>query len=209
MSWEIITKTQASEFIRIPESKLDDIWYDITIGLIESHTGWEDLDAEIGPVTSTFSGDGSSYIPLKTPLKSVDSIRTVGVLLPTAYYTVAWDGVYMNTYRPLNVVIQQSVYYDTYSQYGTIFPVGQNNISVTYTHGGYLNLPKNLRNSLKAAALMILREFTVYPRNEGSDQIMKVYKAGLHTDEALKKAGTHGKILGILEDFMPPRNRFA
>lgn len=208
MAWEIISKTQASEYARYPANNINDLWYDIVVGLVESHTGWESLNAVADPRTDTFSGLGSSFLPLAIPLVSVSSLKVLGVELPASYYKVRWDGIELSTYRPQQVIVQ-APYFDIFTQYGSIFPFGTNNIEATFTYGGYENLPRNLQTSLQGVMLMIIKEFTVMPRNEGSDQIMKAYKSGLHTDEALKKAGMHGKISGILADFMPMRARWA
>jgi hypothetical protein len=209
MSWSIVTKTQASEFARIPVANMNDIWYDIAISAVERHTGFQSLETQVdAPITHTFSGTGASFIELYKPLVNVTSLRVLNVELPTTFYTVRWDGIELNTYRPYPVIMS-TVYFDYFTNNGFIFPVGTNNVQATFTYGGFMNLPSSLQGTIKMAMLLILKELTVPPRNEGSDQIMKSYGANRNTSEVLMIGGVHGKIQAILQSVTPLRVKWA
>src|SRR6478609_5940525 len=105
MAWQIISKEDTSKYIRLPVVQLEDLWYEMSLGLIEQYTGWEGLEEDAETITETLDGTGMSYLPTRTPLASLSSLSIFGVTMPTSYYDVRWDGLYLKTYRPVQSII--------------------------------------------------------------------------------------------------------
>lgn len=192
--WKIITKEEASEFARVSINSIDDIIYDTTLGLIEVHTGWRNLDDPINTIKYAH-GIGSPILLLDAPINSITYIKIDGVTIDSSLYYADWNKVYMkNNSDRLSL---------------NVFPVGIGNIEVSYEQGGSETLPESYRQSLIATTLLCVKEMIAIPRNEGSDQVLKKYRPDrtMMPEETLKNYGVHGKIMGIIRANLPSRIR--
>lgn len=204
MSWNIVTKQQASDFVRVPLSKMEDIWYDMAIGLIEDHTGWT-LTAT-SAITERVAGNGTDILMVsKYPISSVTSVTVEGVSLNSSYYGVYWDSIQLYSYRGEDITLYTGLYSINW------FPYGVGNITVVYNAGGYSSLPNNYLQAVRACILMVCKEFSTNFRGEGSDQMYKKYRPDRtqNPEEVLLNYGQHGKINGILAKFLPQRRNWA
>lgn len=207
--WEIISKEEVSQFIRVPVLEISDLWYDLVISLIEDYTGWYSLDyAE--DIIEDIDGDGSAFLRTQIPINSVSTILLNGVGVPSSYYSTKWHGVTLKTYISDTSIIDHEMFYNMY-EFGFYFPIGLSNINVSYNAGGISSLPARYRNKIRTALLLCIKELSIIPRNEGSDQMMREYVPRKQTNrgEVLKRFGVHGKIMGIIESILPPKSRFA
>lgn len=190
-----------SQYIRMPTSQIDDIWYTWCMALIQKHTGWYSLDEAKTLTDQYLDGDGSAYLRTRRPLNSISSLLVNGTSLSDAHYLARWDGVYLRTFYQ-----SESFIYSDY-RYTGFFPEGIGNIKITYNAGGTDNLPEEYLGALQASLVLIVKEFSTLPRQEGSDQIMKRYNPNrtAEPEEALRTFGIHGKIQGILNSTLPKR----
>lgn len=203
-TWDILTKEQVSSFIRVPEDRMVDDWYDMAIGHIESHTGWY-LDPVLN-ITEIISGAGADYIvPDYVPISSVTSIQVNGITVPPTYYVVSWDMIQLKSHRPDDVTAAQMLY--------TIndFTLGSKNINISYSSSGYNGLPRKYKEPVKLCIYFICKEISVNFRGEGSDQIMRKYRPDrtMNPEEVLMGYGQHGKIMGILNTLLPQHKRYS
>ena len=203
MSWEIVTKTDTAKFCRVATTELLDSWYDISLGLIERHTGWYSLSVE-EDVVEYVNGPGNAILVPKFPINSVSSIYISGVILPSTYYYTAWNQIEIRTYR-IDEVYDLTVQLERITNWGEAFPFGIRNINLTYNVGGVESLPSKYLYSLKSTLLMVIKEFSTVPRNEGSDSMLKKYRPDrtMLPEEVLTSYGVHGKIKGILKAMLP------
>lgn len=203
MSWEIITQTQAANFSRVQESQLDNVWYDIAIGAIESHTGWESL-AQTQTIAEYLDGTGSNILKTRLPLNSVSLVQVVGTTVPSSYYYAGWYGIEMRSYVPGDT-FQTYMLLERLLAYENIFPMGLKNVYVEYNYGGISSLPNKYIAAIKSCLLQIIKEISTVPRTEGSDSMLKKYRPDrtLMPEEVLREYGVHGKIHGILAASLP------
>lgn len=203
-SWVIVSKQEASQFIRVALSEVQDIWYDMAVGLIEEHTGWT-LTAE-SSITERVDGLGTDYFELKKyPIASVTSVTLQGSAVNSNYYNVEWDKVRLYSYRGEDLTLYTGLYSLDY------FPYGSGNLTVVYNAGGYASLPNRYLQAVKACILMVCKEFSTNFRGEGSDQMYRKYRPDRtqNPEEVLMSYGQHGKITGILKAFLPRKRQYA
>ena len=209
MSWEIITKEDAANFARITTAQLQDIWYDVALAAIENYTGWQSL-TEAADISEYIDGPGSSILVPRLPINTVSLLQIYGSSVPTSYYYVTWNGVEMRTYRP-GETYETTVYFERVTSFGDVFPFGIRNIYITYNYGGIGSLPNEYLGLVKDSLLQVIKEFSVVPRSEGSDTMLKKYRPDrtLQPEEILSNYGIHGKIKGILQATLPRRKTFG
>lgn len=203
MSWEIVTQTEAANFARVQENQLDNVWYDIALGMIEAHTGWESL-TQATNVSEYLDGNGSSILKTRLPLNSVSLVQVVGTTVPSTYYNVAWYGLEMRSYVPGDT-FQTYMLLERLLAYENIFPIGIKNVYAVYNYGGTASLPSKYYNATKSALLQIIKELSTVPRTEGSDSMLKKYRPDrtMQPEEVLRSYGVHGKVYGILLATLP------
>lgn len=204
MAWEIVSKESVASFIRVPEDRMMDVWYDMSIGLIEDHTGWY-LDAQTN-ITELTSGNGSNFlVPDVVPIASVSSIRIEGSLVPPTHYVTSWDMIQLKSYRS-DDILQSDMLYSIGE-----FNLGTRNIEIVYNSAGYNGLPRKYKEALKSCIFFICKEFSVNFRGEGSDQMMRKYRPDrtMNPEEVLMSYGQHGKIKGILNTILPLHKRYS
>lgn len=204
MAWEIVSDTDVANYVRFPVNNLRDAWYDQAIGIIEGFTGWS--LTEENNITEVLDGTGTSDLkPEKIPISSVTSINISGINIPTSYYYVTWSGIKLKSHRDFSVQLSSGLYEII------DFPYGVANITIEYSCGGFNILPRKYQEAIKAATFMIIKEYTVIPRSEGSDQVMRTYRPDrtMLPEEVLMNYGTHGKIRGILNAMLPQERLFA
>lgn len=190
--WTIVTKEQSAEYARVNTLSIDDAWYDIMIGAIETYTGWHYLESPTDRI-DRFHGTGTPYLLCKTPINSVSSIIVSGSSLSSSEYSAEWNKIYLINDGTVS----------------NIFKNGIKNVIVSYNVGGTNSLPSNYIESLRSTLLMCLKEFIAIPRNEGSDQTLRKYRPDrtMMPEEVLKSYGIHGKIQGIMKANLPSRIR--
>lgn len=203
MSWEIVTQTETADFARVSVTQLQDIWYDMAVGMVEQYTGWSSLSTPEN-AQEYVNGSGSSLLRIKSPVNTVSVLEIHGVSVPASLYYVNWYGIEMRSYVP------DSILYITYSMersfaLDNVFPFGIKNVYVEYNYGGISSLPDKYKNALKWALLQIIKEMSTVPRTEGSDSMLRKYRPDrtLLPEEVLRMYGIHGKILGILGATLP------
>lgn len=204
MAWEIVSSSIVKDFIRVPQSDMQDIWYDMAVGLIEEHTGWN-LTATLG-ITEKTDGNGTDFLAVQNaPIASVASVKVEGDTIPSGYYHVRWDSIRLLSYRGEDVSLYNGLYSITH------FPFGVGNIEIVYDGGGATALPNKYLQSVKSCILMVCKEFSTNFRGEGSDQMYRKYRPDRtqNPEEVLLNYGQHGKITGILKAFLPTRKNFA
>lgn len=203
MAWTIVTEEETASYCRVVASFLRPEWYTLALGAIENYTGWYSLD-EAETVQDYFDGSGSSHLRPLFPINSVTSIQVHGITVPAAYYYVKWNAIQMRSYRP-DQSYATTLLLDRETAYGTVFPYGMKNIYVDFNVGGTASLPAKYLNNLRLCLLMIIKEFTVMPRGEGSDYKMNKWRPDrtLNPEEVLTSYGVHGKINGIIRAFLP------
>lgn len=209
MSWELADKEEVAEYCRTTQQFLRDEWYDSALGMVEDHTGWYSLTTPID-VDEYVSGNGSAILVPKTPINSVTSVYVQGTLLPAVYYYVAWNGIEIVTYRP-GEVYDVTVQLGYRLNWGEVFPDGLRNIRLVYNVGGMTSLPTEYQYKFKLAMLMIIKELSTVPRNEGSDTMLNKYRPDrtMLPEEVLTSYGMHGKINGILNSVLPKQRLYA
>jgi hypothetical protein len=202
MAFEIISKEDVAKMIRLPIAKIEDTWYDQTLGLIEQYTGLFSL-SEAQDIDDVLDGDGGYYLSLQRPLNSVSSVWMDGYTIPANYYLARWDGLYLKTYYTVNLP------YESNLRYANEFTPGIGNIQISYNAGGVVNLPSKYYKSLQATIVLCLQAWATMPREEGSDQLMRnfrpVNQEYQRKDEALSERGVHGKIRDIIRTTLPKR----
>lgn len=203
-TWDIISVDQASKFIRIPQSEIQDFWYDVSIGLIEQHTGWT-LDI-VDNIDEKIDGTDSTHIEVtQFPISSVSQVKVMGDIIPSSYYAVKWNMIQLLSYRGEDV----SIYNGLYSI--DVFPYGVGNVQVIYDCGGVNSLPNKYKQAVTMCLLMLCKEISTNFRGEGSDQILRKFRPDRtqNPEEVLINYGQHGKMEGILKALLPKRKHFA
>lgn len=203
MAFEIVDKSIVSDMIRMPASKIRDEYYDMAIGQIQLHTGWRYLNYNVDLVQIK-DGDDSFYLQLQKPVNTVSYVKINNTPVPSAYYVVRWDGIYMKT-EPQSV----DLIYETSLYSPNCFSLGIGNIEVSYNCGGIANLPYEYQEAIKLAIILIIQTLSTLPREEGSDQILRNYKPQNQEyerkDESQSGVGIHGKIRDIIFKTLPRR----
>jgi len=190
--WKIVSKDEVSNFARISAGSIEDMFYDTTLGVVETFTGWSNLEAPIN-IIHTAHGHGSPILLAHAPINSVASITVNGAVISPSLYYVSWDKIYMKNSEE-NPRLQ-------------VFKRGFANIELAYNIGGIASIPENYQQSLKATLLLCIKEMVAIPRNEGSDQVLRKYRPDrtMMPEEVLKSYGVHGKIMGIIQANLPRR----
>lgn len=191
--WNIISKSDLAEFARISAGSIDDIWYDATLGIIETFTGWSHLEEPVNKIYTTH-GHNSPILVSLSPINTVNSITVNSKVISPSLYFVSWDKIYMkNDDENRNMV----------------FVRGFGNITVDFNIGGTSAIPDHFQQALKGTLLLCLKEMVAIPRNEGSDQVLRKYRPDrtMMPEEVLKSYGVHGKIMGIVQANLPRRIR--
>lgn len=205
MSWIIITQAEAADFARVTEAQLQDDWYNIALGMIEQHTGWRSLETAVN-AQEYVDGTGTYIIKPSPPINSVSLVQIHGETVPSAYYYVNWYGIEMRTYIPGDSY-QLTLLLDRKTGFNNIFPFGIKNVYLEYNYGGTASFPSRYLDSIKWAALQIVKEISTVPKTEGSDSMLKKYRPDrtMLPEEVLRMYGVHGKILGILAATLPSK----
>lgn len=204
MAWEIVTKNDAKEFIRVPTLDIQDLWYDMALGLIEDHTGWT-LEAQSG-ITERANGSGTDILETEIfPIQSVSSIVIESNGLSSGFYTTRWNWIQLLSYRGEDITDYGGLYSITE------FPFGIGNVTITYNAGGYDSLPNKYKRATQLTMLMLIKEISTNFRGEGSDQMYKKYRPDRtqNPEEVLLNYGQHGKMQGILKANLPIRRLYA
>lgn len=202
--WDIVSLRDVSKFVRIPQSDIEEIWYEIAQGFIEEHTGWS-LNENLA-VTEKIDGTGAIHVePSYVPLSSVTELKLQGSVVPSTHYQVNWDSIRLLSYRGDDITIYDNIY--SIAE----FTFGVGNVEVTYNCGGYDSLPSKYQYAVRACFLYIIKELSVFYRGEGSDQMLRTYRPDRtqNPEEVLINYGSHGKIYGILSKFLPEKKLYA
>lgn len=203
-AWDIVSKADVSKFVRVPLTEMQDIWYEMAVGLIEEFTGWT-LTAQ-SAITERVDGNGTDFIMVnRFPISAVTSLTLEGSSISSTYYGVTWDSIKLYSYRGEDITIYTGLYAINY------FPYGSGNITVVYNAGGYASLPNKYYQSVRSCLFMIIKEFSTNFRGEGSDQMYKKYRPDRtqNPEEVLLNYGQHGKIMGIIKAFLPQKRHYA
>lgn len=204
MSWEIVTKNDAKQFIRVPTIEIQDLWYDLAVGLIEEHTGWT-LTAQSG-ITERVNGTGADYLETeKFPISAVTSIVVEASSLSSSFFAVRWNMIQLLSYRGEDITDYGGLY--SINE----FPFGIGNVTVVYNAGGHTSLPNKYLRATQMTILMLIKEISTNFRGEGSDQRYKTYRPDRtqNPEEVLLNYGQHGKMQGILKANLPIKRMYA
>lgn len=204
MSWEIVTKADTKNFIRVPLDEIQDLWYDLALGLVEEHTGWT-LTPE-ADITERVNGTGADYIETeKFPISSVSSVTIESSSLSLGFMAARWNMIQLLSYRGEDITNYGGLY--SINE----FPYGIGNVTVVYSCGGALSLPNRYYRTVQMTMLMLIKEISTNFRGEGSDQMYKKYRPDRtqNPEEVLLNYGQHGKMQGILKTNLPKRRLYA
>ena len=203
-AWEIVTKADVQSFTRIPLVEMQDIWYEMAVGLIEEHTGWT-LTAESN-ITEKVNGTGADFIqPSQIPISSVSSVTVLSSSLSSGFYKVNWHVIQLLSYRGDDITDYGGLYSITE------FPYGIGNVTVVYDAGGYSSLPNKYLRAVQMCMFFLIKEISQNFRGEGSDARYKKYRPDRtqNPEEVLENYGQHGKMFGIMNRFLPKRKYYA
>lgn len=194
--WQIISKDAAAQYARMAIGSIDDLWYDTTLGIIETYCGWSNLEEAVD-ITETMHGNNSPILIVKAPIVSVTSISVDGTIISPTLYKYNWNKIYMTNNSDRTSL--------------SVFQRGIMNVVVSYRVGGISSLPEHYQDALKATMLLCIKEMVAVPRNEGSDQTLRKYRPDrtMMPEETLKNYGIHGKIMGIVKAQLPGRIKVA
>ena len=209
MAWEIVSKVDVATFARVTQDMLRDVWYTTALGHIERYTGWQKLTAAEN-ITEYVDGSGDAILTPRVPINTVTTIQVHGTPLPSGYWASTWDGIRLRSYRP-GESFETTVFLERTTSFGEIFPFGLSNIYLSYNVGGIASLPVEYSEAVKEALLLVIKEFSVVPRMEGSDSMLKKYRPDrtMVPEEVLHNYGLHGKINGILRAILPQTKTYG
>ncbi len=145
MSWEIVTQTEVSELSGQPEEAFNDTWYDWVVGILKEETGLTYVDGVTTVTAEKHDGDGYDLLRVKhPPIVAVTSIAFNGTTVGSSRYKVYTQ--YIRMVSNLDDIIP------------SVFPVGVQNISVTYT-SGYANedIPDGMKLAVASAIIMLMQ----------------------------------------------------
>lgn len=203
-TWDIVSKEDTKQFIRVPVDDIQDLWYDLALGMIEEHTGWT-LESDTN-ITELVNGTGADYIQVANfPIASVASISIESLGISSGFYATRWYMIQLLSYRG-----------DSITDYGGLysiceFPYGIGNVTVTYNCGGFDSLPNKYARATQLTMLMLMKEISTNFRGEGSDQRYKNYRPDRtqNPEEVLLNYGQHGKMQGILKANLPKQRLYS
>ena len=141
MSWEIVTKAQVSALSGLPQSKFEDDWYDWVAGLLKLVTPYEYVGETTTITDETHDGDGRDLLRVKyPPIVSVTSLTIDDTAVGSSKYKV-----YDNYVRLIE---------DIYEIVPARFPVGTQNVSITYV-SGMATAPEDVKVAVASAVVYI------------------------------------------------------
>lgn len=165
MAWEVISRGQVAALSGLNESEIRDEWYDWVIAIVREETPYEYFGVTATITGETHDGDGTNLLVVRyPPIVSVSSLSISDSAVTSTYYKI-YDHYVLLTQTDENIL-------------NPVFPVGTQNISITYV-SGFQNTPGDLifaiANAIEIIALHKLRGASV---------------ADLRFDTAEESAGT-------------------
>lgn len=198
MSWEIITKDNAANHARLPNTILQDFWYDVAVDAVRRWQGMYWIGAAEPVLTVTnekHNGNGTPTIKLRwSPIVSLTSVSIDDVAWPSTSFSLDSNNGILAMYNGT-------------PEKGT-FNRGLGNVSVSYTTGN-----SDVPSIVKLALFQIVAYCARNYEHFGSDSNLK-YASGKNQktgdESAPKQFGLHSAIRKILVDLLGAKqNRFG
>lgn len=198
MAWELVTKSEVSDYVQVPESSLVDDYYNGALQVISEHTGEYYIGSDGVSITDIINGNGRTSITVtKPPIISLTSVSIDGYAIDNSTLGTTKSTIYFKT----NPALVSSLLYVP-----GIFSKGRGNVTISYVAGMPL---ASVPDHYKLALMLILREILVVPRSEGSDARLQftVPDYRIMRRETLMQLGIGGKIKQICESLLPAKGK--
>lgn len=199
--WKYCAKEDVSDFTGISADRLRDSWSTMAEDLIDEHVG----ESYSAPETYTESidGDGSDTIFLNNhPVVSVSSLAIGDVQVSSSQYEVYSSG-YIRLVHSLGSPIVEAM-----NSPASSFPVGQQNVAVTYS-AGVSSVPGRVR----FAAILMIIQMSLVRERAGADGSLSISMAGGkqagERDRSLYGTDISGKMRHIMRTTIGHRWDFA
>lgn len=196
MSWEFCSKDEVISLSGLPENEIEDGWSDYVQDMIKEYTG---IDyGSSNTYTEDYDGTGTSVLRLKhRPVTSISSLSVDGTSMTSSEYKVydTYVELVQNYGRPIQEAMGST---------GSIFPVGQKNVSVTYVAGE--SAPRRVAF---CAALMVTIIANVAKRG-GADSIIPITRREREYGVPVRAPlyGLHGKLYEVMESMLSAKVKY-
>lgn len=186
MAWEFVTKTEAAAFCGTTEDFLQDSWSAYIEQLIKDR--YKDSTSS-NTYTEKHDGDGTDTLFVEnTPITSVTNLKFLDLTGEVINYNSSAFHVYRDYIRLDD----------------GIFPVGKQNIEVTYTAGESTVNPR-----VKMAELLALSYFVKFMTGKRGDQSIRFDTAqNVGRNQFSPKPSIYRRISSIIEEVVPQRIYF-
>lgn len=190
----------------VKESDVHPEWLDWADDLINDYCG-----RSFGLVPTTYTdehhdGNGTDTIVLNNiPVISVSSVKIFGVTLSSSAYGVYNWGIKLDNFGDSATVLPYQVYSDDFIGGNFVFPVGTQNILVTYV-AGESGVPK----AVEMVASMIVSKFALFAREGGAGTSQRWSQAGIQmgdTSIGVIPLSLQSDISSLLKAFLSGKKR--
>jgi len=201
MVWEYCTKEDVEKYSGFSSSRLEDSWSEWVESLMEERLG--KIFTGTTQYTETYDGDGTDILLLdKVPLVSVSALSIDSVGANASEYKVYTAG-YIRLVHTAGSAIEEAI-----GSTSATFPVGQKNISITYT-AGEAAVPAYV----EMAAAMAISQIALISERAGVEGSLSMSMASGRrageTDRASWKLDCTARVLKILDQLIGRKWKFA
>ena len=169
--WDYCSKSDVAAYTGLSTEDFQDSWSEMVEAMINEHTGGG--FAGVQNYTESLDGDGTDTLYLSNrPVTAVSSLVIDSVDLASTEYKFYTAG-YIRLVSYYGSAIDRSV-----GTYDAVFPVGQQNVTVTYSAG------ETTPEQVRLAAILMVAELANVSRRAGADGSLSVSRATRTAGEA-------------------------
>ena len=193
MAWTYCTKEIVAALYTVEESDLQDEWSDWVEALISERYGYAYIGDTETVTDEVHNGDGTSFLYVKyPPIVSVTSVE-VGSTTPTALTSTSYKAFddHIELVNSPTSPLSMSM-----SGVRATFPVGVQNITVTYV-SGLATVP----TIVQLTAAQMIAEIAKFPQRGGADYTMKYTGQPNTRGQAMGLVAVRG-LAGTLQSIM-------
>jgi hypothetical protein len=162
MAWTYVSRDVVAHLTHVSEENLQDEWSNWVEALIQEHMGYETIGTNTTITSEKHDGDGSNVLFVKKPpIISVTELK-LGSTSPTALSSTAYK-----VYGQYVKLVSNPSYTIAYSNETNIFPVGTQNIEITYV-SGLATVPM----TVQLCAAVMIGEIAKSHRKGGADNTL-------------------------------------